>query len=215
MAYREEWRRKAIRVFPCRTPLWEPAHFEPTDDILRAPEARLELVHAHSYSTRGGVLPLASGEVVFSCGSVCVVMGADGKQRFFQGHINEVTALAVNPEGNMVASAEAGDPTLVILWDPSHWSGSPRGEGGEDKQEEKEDGEIRCYEMTRLPSGCHARAVVCLDFSGDGKLMVSQSPLRVGRGEGCGLELRVHNLDALFDGCMCAYAPTCVVYVCF
>ncbi len=65
---------------------------------------------------------VGSGDVVFPAASACVILSSDGQeQRIFTGHLQEVTCLAVHPNGRLMASASRSrgsvDKVEIVLWD--------------------------------------------------------------------------------------------------
>ncbi|XP_066539496.1 WD repeat-containing protein 90 [Hoplias malabaricus] len=56
-------------------------------------------------------------EVVYPCHAIIVSMKvSSGQQRFFVGHTDKVSALALNTKSSLLASAQTGSHSLVRLW---------------------------------------------------------------------------------------------------
>ena len=83
-----------------------------------APEATLELEHAYGYAgsqnTSSNLFYLSTGEVVYHAASLGIVLDKDASekkkpcQRFFFGHDETITCMAVHPNREWVASGQAG-----------------------------------------------------------------------------------------------------------
>ena len=101
---------------------------------------------------------LASGEMIFPA-SATVVMYHKGlhQQRFFHGHDDDVTAIAVHPDGSMCASGQVGRKPPICVWD------SGASDRGDDRSS--------IYHMGNLM--LHERKICALSFSGDGQLLAS------------------------------------------
>jgi WD40 repeat protein len=86
---------------------------------LPAPD-RLQLEHVFGGRGRAahrGVVWLGGGEAVYGAGCAVVVLDpGSARQRFFREHADEVTCLAVHPDGATVASGDAGRRGVVWLW---------------------------------------------------------------------------------------------------
>lgn len=159
------------------------------DESRKAPprDASLELEHAYGYHC-AGVVPTsdrnahflegrradgvasATRDVVFSTAALVVIQEvpsqqdiaagiAFGNQRFFDLHDDDVSALTTHPDGRHVASGQIGKEAIIYVWDSA-----------------------AAFEPgTKLLSPAallatlqgHKRRIVCLDFSHDGKLLVS------------------------------------------
>uniref|UniRef100_A0A8B9M989 WD repeat-containing protein 90 n=1 Tax=Accipiter nisus TaxID=211598 RepID=A0A8B9M989_9AVES len=70
------------------------------------------------YSTRWVLWTRNNAAVVYPCHAVIVTLQIQtGEQRFFTGHTDKVSALAFNGNSTLLASAQAGSPSVVRLWD--------------------------------------------------------------------------------------------------
>jgi microtubule-associated protein-like 6 len=84
-------------------------------------ELYLEWVHgfrSQGPASRGNAQYVKSGEIVFLASSLAVSYNSsDERQRFFTGHSDEVTCLAVRPGGTQMATGQGGGSPCVIMWD--------------------------------------------------------------------------------------------------
>ena len=106
---------------------WMGAIKEPTGYIKpnlnqdKAPLISLELVHVHGYRSkdcRNNVKYLKSGNIVYHASALGIVLDiATNRQRYFQLHNDDITALAVHPEGVLVATGEIGNKSWIYVWE--------------------------------------------------------------------------------------------------
>ena len=149
-----EERKAAMEVQP-----WHGAVMAPTqakeDAPSAAPEAELELEWVHGYSGQGrrsNVAFSAHGAVVYPVASVVVVFDtATRTQRFFRAHSDNVTALAMDPTGTLVASGQLGVDACIHVWDVT-----------------------TCRVVKRIAGLCHG-AVAALAWSADGSTLAAVS----------------------------------------
>ena len=100
--------------------------------------------------TRGSVRYTNEGEIVLPVSKYAVVFNKKGnKQRFYMGHNNEMSCVAVSRDGILVASAERTDRPSIHIWD----SGT-------------------CEPVKILPF-CHRQGVISMQFSNDRSRLVS------------------------------------------
>ena len=113
----------------CRNGVFPPNEFSP--ELVKrstcAPEAELELEHAYGYAgsenTSSNVFYLMTGEIVYYTAAICVVLDKDKLekrqkcQRFFFGHTEDITCLAVHPNREWVASGQVGKTPYFCVWD--------------------------------------------------------------------------------------------------
>lgn len=171
----------------CRTTVFQPTDYVETLDkdhhhLLSKPATTLELEFVHGYhntfstfntstsshenDTNGccstsNLYMLSSGEMVYYTSGVAVMYNQKTHtQRFFIPEDNstpaeEVTSLTVHPNQSIVATGYAGREALIHIWD----SGA---------QAESSSQAVGLATLTG-----HTQSVRCLDFSHDGKLLIS------------------------------------------
>ncbi|XP_077840911.1 WD repeat-containing protein 90 isoform X15 [Macaca mulatta] len=91
----------------------------PTARFLPDPILRLKgVIGFGGHSTRQALWTPDGTAVVYPCHAVIVVLLVDtGEQRFFLGHTDKVSALALDGSGSLLASAQARTPSVIRLWD--------------------------------------------------------------------------------------------------
>ena len=100
------------------------------------PDSRLTLDWVYGYNSthqRNNVLYSAGGEIIYPAGGVTVIYDkVERTQRFHIGHSDEVTAIAMHPNGRIVATGERGRVPKIIVWDGtlSKHIAPDRGKGG-------------------------------------------------------------------------------------
>ncbi|XP_077381859.1 echinoderm microtubule-associated protein-like 6 isoform X9 [Festucalex cinctus] len=119
----------------------------------KAPDEGLRLQFVHGYrgfDCRNNLFYSQTGEVVYHVAAVAVVYNRQQHtQRFYQGHDDDILCLAVHPLKDYAATAQVGRDAAVHVWDvPS----------------------LKCLSLLR---GQHATGVCALDFTADGKSLVS------------------------------------------
>lgn len=95
-------------------------------------DRELVLDHVYGYNGREGrhnVFELMNGDLLFPVGCLCALSRPVGSssqisdspteitQYFFRGHTDFVTALAVHPNGRIIASGDCGLRPLICIWD--------------------------------------------------------------------------------------------------
>ncbi|CAG9466595.1 unnamed protein product [Pedinophyceae sp. YPF-701] len=151
--------RGAIKYPQCRKPVFPPTTWDPKDaePSLRAPDVRLELEWVHGYEGKRNTCPnvfyLASGEVAFNAAALGVVYDPRSHtQRFFTGHDDDVTSIAVHPDGATVATGQVGAEPVVKVWDSK-----------------------TMRELATLKHAYGNRGITSLAFSPDGELLATVS----------------------------------------
>ncbi|XP_055220737.2 WD repeat-containing protein 90 isoform X3 [Gorilla gorilla gorilla] len=91
----------------------------PTAGFLPDPVLRLKgVIGFGGHSTRQALWTPDGAAVVYPCHAVIVVLLVDtGEQRFFLGHTDKVSALALDGSSSLLASAQARAPSMMRLWD--------------------------------------------------------------------------------------------------
>jgi WD40 repeat protein len=181
-----EYRRSIVRYKQCRSTVFSPSGFippsEPGQEQLPSTSLDLEFVHGYSgklpYRTTPctNIFPLASGELVYPCSATVVIYDkVMHRQRFFFGHDDDVTCLAVHPNGTVVASGQVGRRPPICVWDATKMQQDDNqgGGGGGTGSGPNGVGGMSAG-VTHLGNLLfHSRGVACMDFSTDGSLLVS------------------------------------------
>ncbi|KAM4820254.1 WD repeat-containing protein 90 isoform 3-T3 [Thomomys bottae] len=88
-------------------------HFLP-DPVLRLKG----VIGFGGHSTKWALWTKDGAAVVYPCHAVIVVLSVDtGEQRFFLGHTDKVSALALDRSNSLLASAQAQPPSMLRIWD--------------------------------------------------------------------------------------------------
>jgi microtubule-associated protein-like 6 len=84
------------------------------------PRATLTLEWTYGYQSelaKSNVRYSTAGEVVYHVGKIGVVYSFDDhEQRHYTFHTDEILCLAVHPDGDTIATGEAGSLPRIILW---------------------------------------------------------------------------------------------------
>ncbi|XP_076793216.1 WD repeat-containing protein 90 isoform X2 [Arvicanthis niloticus] len=126
--------------------------------FLPDPVLRLKgVIGFGGHSTQWALWTKDGVAVVYPCHAVIIVLQIDtGQQRFFLGHTDKVSALALNGSDTVLASAQVQPPSMVRLWDFQT--------GG-------------CLSLFRSP----LHTICSLSFSGSGALLCGVGKDRHGR----------------------------------
>lgn len=125
-----DWPKQSMVRYPqCRRAVLPPSSWDGTQvsRSARPPKASLKLSNIFGYAGRQAIGPslmyTRRGEAVYHVAAVAVVADLESKeQKFFQGHDNAITAMAVHPflpivaTGQRVPKGSATRPK-VLLWD--------------------------------------------------------------------------------------------------
>ena len=99
----------------------KPSNYVPSKLDGTAPDAYLELEFVHGYrchDTRNNLRYTNTGEFVYHTAAVGIVYNKEEhKQRIFNEHFDDITALAIHPNRKIVATGEIGPYPLVSIWD--------------------------------------------------------------------------------------------------
>ena len=97
-----------------------PSSYKPSKLDGALPDAQLELEFVHGYrchDTRNNLRYTADGEIVYHTAAIGIVYNKDEhKQRFYNEHFDDITALAIHPDRNIVATGEMGPYPLISIW---------------------------------------------------------------------------------------------------
>nr|XP_019611822.1 PREDICTED: WD repeat-containing protein 90 isoform X4 [Rhinolophus sinicus] len=87
--------------------------------FLPDPVLRLKgVIGLGGHSTKWALWTKDGAAVVYPCHAVIVVLRTDTReQRFFLSHTDKVSALALDRSSSLLASAQAGAPSMLRLWD--------------------------------------------------------------------------------------------------
>ena len=141
-----------------------------TDDVVdsSSPQCTLALRHVHAYNgdvTRHGgavrgknIMFLGNKKIMYPAAALVVVMDIEfNEQGYFCGHSEDVTCVTVHPDRTIAASGQMGKDGRLLIWDPAliapgtkHFSAS-----------------------VELFMGAGIRGVCGINFSGDGRFLVS------------------------------------------
>ncbi|XP_068183951.1 echinoderm microtubule-associated protein-like 6 isoform X2 [Antennarius striatus] len=112
---------------------------------------RLQFVHGYrGYDCRNNLFYTQGGEVLYHVAAVGVVYHREThSQRFYLGHDDDILSLSLHPLKDYAATGQVGRDPAVHVWDVQT---------------------LKCLSLLR---GCHQRGVCALDFSADGRSLVS------------------------------------------
>uniref|UniRef100_A0AAQ4RNR3 EMAP like 6 n=2 Tax=Gasterosteus aculeatus aculeatus TaxID=481459 RepID=A0AAQ4RNR3_GASAC len=112
---------------------------------------RLQFVHGYrGYDCRNNLFYTQGGEVLYHVAAVGVVYNRQlHSQRFYLGHDDDILSLSIHPLKDYAATGQVGRDPAVHVWDIQT---------------------LKCLSLLR---GFHQRGVCALDFSADGKSLVS------------------------------------------
>ncbi|XP_029927079.1 echinoderm microtubule-associated protein-like 6 isoform X2 [Myripristis murdjan] len=112
---------------------------------------RLQFVHGYrGYDCRNNLFYSPGGEVLFHVSAVGVVYNRQlHSQRFYLGHDDDILCLSTHPHKDYAATGQVGRDPAIHVWD------------------------VQTLKCLSLLKGFHQRGVCALDFSADGKSLVS------------------------------------------
>lgn len=156
-----------------------PSGYVKPKDAGKAPGANLSLKWAHgfrSFDTRGNLQYAQNGNIVFTTAGLGVVYDKQAdEQRFFNMHHEDVVAMAMHPDGDIVATGQMAAKQLG-----SERSNTKINQGAKGRQALKEGKLVDIYiwrastqEVVAKISGFHRRAVRNLAFSPSGAKLLS------------------------------------------
>ena len=113
---------EALAVIPWKGQIKPPKDFKrPSRGQNLAPNVDLQLDWVHGYKgdcAKNNLRYTANGELAYHIAGVGVVYNPDThKQRFFQQHTDDVTAMAFHPDGVRCATGENGKRPVAYIWD--------------------------------------------------------------------------------------------------
>ncbi|KAJ6240191.1 echinoderm microtubule-associated protein-like elp-1 [Anaeramoeba flamelloides] len=78
----------------------------------------LEFVYGYNGDDRNNIYCTKNKEVIFYAAAIGIVYNLETKkQKFFLGHSQSITCLAVHPNRKVVATAQAGPTPMILIWD--------------------------------------------------------------------------------------------------
>ncbi|XP_034041299.1 echinoderm microtubule-associated protein-like 6 [Thalassophryne amazonica] len=112
---------------------------------------RLKFVHGYrGYDCRNNLFYSQGGEVLYHVAAVGVVYNRQlHSQRFYLGHDDDILSLSIHPLKDFAATGQVGRDPAIHIWD------------------------IQTLKCLSLLKGGHHRGICALDFSADGKSLVS------------------------------------------
>ncbi|GMH46698.1 hypothetical protein TrVE_jg371 [Triparma verrucosa] len=113
----------------------------------------LNLHWVHGFSSQGdnraNVKYTAAGKIVYYAAGLGIIFDPEAKtQKFVYGHDDDITAMAMHPDGKIVATGQMGKKPTIVVWDS---------ETGEN--------------LARI-QGFFRRGILRLDFSTDGTTLI-------------------------------------------
>ncbi|KAM6977453.1 echinoderm microtubule-associated protein-like 6 [Aplochiton taeniatus] len=119
----------------------------------KAPEEGLRLQFVHGYrgcDCRNNLFYTQTGDIVYHVAAVGVVYNRQQHaQRFYLGHDDDIISLTVHPLKDLVATGQVGRDPAIHVWD------------------------VQTLKCLSLLKGHHQRGVCALEFTVDGKSLVS------------------------------------------
>eukprot|EP00854_Cymbomonas_tetramitiformis_P002928 gene2928-3742_t len=151
-----------IKYHPSRSAVYAPSGWDGSLHEITAqlPDEGLELEFVYGCGASrmvgaGNLGLISTGELVYGAAAIGVLYNPRQQtQRHFTGHSDAVRSVAVHPNGQYVATGQAGSIPVVCVWDA-------------------EPGAALCPEMARLVHDRGDLAVTTLAFSPDGDTLVS------------------------------------------
>jgi WD40 repeat protein len=89
-------------------------------DLLKTPVEYLELEHVHGFAgfnRIGNLHYVQTGEVLYTVACVAVLQDtSSGKQSYFRKHSDEIVAVTLHKDGQLVATADNGPTSTIFVW---------------------------------------------------------------------------------------------------
>ncbi|XP_060573407.1 echinoderm microtubule-associated protein-like 6 [Ruditapes philippinarum] len=116
-----------------------------------ADSLKLEFVHGYrGYDCRNNLFYTQSGEIVYHVAAVAILYNKEkNAQRFYLEHTDDILCLSIHPLKDLIATGQVGRDPSVHVWD------------------------AETLKSVSVLKGHHERGVCAVDFSGDGKKLVS------------------------------------------
>jgi hypothetical protein len=123
---KEQQEKLALRYNPCKSTVFQPSEFEGKKLDISEPNSNLVLEYVYGYHNTGvyvdnkttNIFYLASGEMVYFTAALIVISNPKTmNQRFFHFHQDDVTCIAVHPNGVVCASGQLGrSPRYIYIY---------------------------------------------------------------------------------------------------
>ncbi|XP_050404782.1 echinoderm microtubule-associated protein-like 6 [Patella vulgata] len=119
----------------------------------KGPEDSLKLQYVHGYrgyDCRNNLFYTQSGEIVYHVAATGIVYNKDkNEQKFYTQHTDDILCLCIHPLKDLVATGQVGREPTIHIWD------------------------AETLKTGAILKGGHQRGVCAVDFSADGKKLVS------------------------------------------
>jgi WD40 repeat protein len=169
----------------CKSTVFRPSNF---DEVKRKggydtskPDSNLELDFIYGYAGFSptvvgdlhgdqNIFYLSTGEMIYPASAVIVIYDpTDHTQRFFDKHDDDVSGMAIHPDGEIVATGQVGHAPELIIWRAVPYDG----EESDPDQAYLFDsrGKFKGEQLGELMG--HQRSIRAMDFSPDGNLLMS------------------------------------------
>jgi hypothetical protein len=112
----------------CKSTVFRPSNFDEIKYDKTEPTTDLELEFIYGYAGFSptvvgdlhgdqNIFYLANGEMIYPASAVIVMYNPkDHTQRFFDKHDDDVSGIAIHPDGEIVASGQVGHAPELIIW---------------------------------------------------------------------------------------------------
>ncbi|KAK3235754.1 hypothetical protein CYMTET_54067 [Cymbomonas tetramitiformis] len=108
---------------PCNGAIFSPSGWETKPNATKAPDHKLTLEYIYGYRSwdcRQNLHYTAGNQVIYPAAACGVVLDPETqKQKFFQGHTDDILCMALHPKGDIVATAQAGLSPMICIWKAS------------------------------------------------------------------------------------------------
>lgn len=111
-----------MAVKPWLGQMKEPSTFRKAPkNIDQAPNIKLDLEWVHGYrakDSKNNIAYLADGNIAYNAAGLGVVYNPkEHSQKFFDKHIDDVTAIAFSSDRRLIATGEIGPKPSIYVWD--------------------------------------------------------------------------------------------------
>eukprot|EP00742_Colponemidia_sp_Colp-10_P006323 GILJ01006777.1.p1 GENE.GILJ01006777.1~~GILJ01006777.1.p1 ORF type:complete len:2262 (-),score=409.36 GILJ01006777.1:195-6980(-) len=113
-----------LAVKPWLGAIKQPSNWTKPRNASTAPDANLKLEYVygyHCYENRNNLHYLRNNQIVYHVAATGIVLDPrTNTQKFFIEHNDDIIALAIHPNQQIVATAEVGRKPLICVWDTSN-----------------------------------------------------------------------------------------------